>query len=439
MNDILRNKINELNEIISTNKNESNVILVEGPRQVGKTTVIRQWLEKSKSDYVEINLEKNRRHALAINQCEDFEQFTEWLKDTFRFNPNGKQVLFIDEAQESKQLGSFVRFMKEDWKNTLSILTGSMMSRLFREGVRYPVGRVHTLAIQPFSFSEFLLAKQHDELAKLVQEKKISHISPNRHHLLIEELNYYLQIGGLPKVALAHAHHHDPDKILAEILANYRQDFIRVFGEEQGYLFDRCLQAVADHVGSPSKLTQAILANEPGYRKLEAVYARIEAWRMIYLSNQRSAQPEGSTTLHPKRYLFDMGILAKLRSTAIPPLDLLKTQEATHRTVLGGILENFVAFHLLSWQTQVQGWKRDSAGIEIDFIIKTTQGVFPIECKASFKSKETHLKALKAYMQEYKIKLGFLVNLAKFEIKKYPFGEIIVIPAYAIEALPRFL
>ena len=74
-------------------------------------------------------------------------------------------------AQESRMLGSFVRFMKEAWAHATVILSGSTLRRLFRAHTRYPVGRVRHLVLGPFSFSEFLRALDKTHLAAEVPRR----------------------------------------------------------------------------------------------------------------------------------------------------------------------------------------------------------------------------------------------------------------------------
>ncbi len=421
-----------------TQDQESKVILIEGPRQVGKTTMALQCLQQNRLPFLNLNLEKDLRHQAALDRCVDFNDFTLWLKDEFDFVPGGSKILFIDEAQESRQLGRFVRFMKEDWVNTKTILTGSMMTRLFHDDIRYPVGRVQTLAIQPLSFFEYLAALGKNEWLDFLKSGELA-LSVLRHERILVEFNRYLKIGGLPQVIKDFLAGKKYQETLKEIFENYRQDFMRVYGQDQGLLFEKAVQAVADHVGSPSKMTQALPIEDRQYKAMAAVYTRLEAWRMIYTSLQRGSQPEGTSAFHPKRYLFDMGLLNQLRSLGVPEIDVLKTREPQHRQSLGGIFENAVAFGLVSLNMSLTGFKKASAGMEIDFIAKVDGQVVPIECKAALKTKETHLTGLKTYMREYGLKTGVIVNAAAFEVRSYDFGNILVLPIYALEALPEVL
>jgi len=328
--------------------------------------------------------------------------------------------------------------MKEEWRHTTTILTGSMMTRLFHDDIRFPVGRVTTIHVQPFSFFEYLAAAKKNEWLVFLEKGEIG-ISESRHERLVAEFNRYLKVGGLPEVLKSFLAGQKFEDALQEIFEQYRQDFMRVYGQDQGHFFEKALQAVADHVGSPSKLTQALPLADKNYKSLNAVYSRLESWRMILASLQRGSQPEGATAFHPKRYLFDLGLLNQLRSMGVPDIDVLKTSEPTHRQALGGVFENFTAFCLTFLGIPLSGFKKSATGIEIDFVAKIADRMVPIECKASLKTKETHLTGLKIYMREYGLDLGVIVNAAPFQIKTYDFGKILTVPIYALEALPEIL
>ena len=256
---------------------------------------------------------------------------------------------------------------------------------------------------------------------------------------MLENVDTYLQTGGLPEVLKAQLKNENPEIVMRQIFENYRQDFMRVFGEELAYLFENALRGVADHVGSPSKISQAVSHQDSAYRKMSEIFTRLENWHMIYLSQQRGSYPEGTTLMHPKRYLFDLGLLNKLRTTGTPSFKVLENVESAHRKTLGGIIENFVAFHLMGSGFELCGFRKDAAGLEIDFVIKHKNLMIPLECKASLRSKDSHLKGLKIYMREFNQEIGILVSLAPFEIHKFSSGIIIRLPFYAIEALPELL
>ena len=146
----------EIRRFIADGTPHKPVLLLEGARQVGKTRLVERVLQESGRPVTQVNLERDALTRSAFDDCREFAEFTDLLRDRFDFVADAGQVLFIDEAQESRMLGSFVRFMKEEWRSATVILSGSTLTRLFRPHTRYPVGRVRRFILGPFSFSEFL-------------------------------------------------------------------------------------------------------------------------------------------------------------------------------------------------------------------------------------------------------------------------------------------
>ena len=155
------------------------VLLVEGARQVGKTTLVSEAL-KNKPRSVVLNLERDALARSSIDACRQFSDFEELLEDEYGYTGRDGRVLFFDEAQESIRLGGFVRVMKEEWSRATVVLSGSTLTRLFRDDTRYPVGRVERLIVRPFSFSEFLSAIDKPHLANLLLEGDLKNISVPR-------------------------------------------------------------------------------------------------------------------------------------------------------------------------------------------------------------------------------------------------------------------
>ena len=148
----------EVSEFLQDSSANKNVLLVEGARQVGKSSLVCNALANVGCVSYSLNLERDSRLCFLIDDCHDFKDFEVLLKDRVGFDPAKGEALFIDEAQESRRLGGFVRFMKEEWHQVSVILSGSTLARLFREDQRYPVGRVDRIVVGSFCFSEFLEA-----------------------------------------------------------------------------------------------------------------------------------------------------------------------------------------------------------------------------------------------------------------------------------------
>ena len=412
------------------------VLLVEGARQVGKTMLVQNSLVASGKRAVTVNLERDALLCSAIDTCAEFKEFAEVLRDRTGFSGDSDSVLFVDEAQESTRLGRFVRFMKEEWRKATVILTGSTLQRLFRPEVRYPVGRVRTMVLWPFSFTEFLRASGDGHLADEIASGDLR-LSAPRHEHILSLYDRYLETGGLPAVVNARSAGEDYLSVRAQIMAGYRRDFLRIFGEDAIEIVDACLRSVANFVGGVSKNTSVVPS--PGTRmneRINGIFARLESWHLLLRSEQRGPSDAASHAYLPKRYLFDTGMLRQLRESAVPSIGILRSLTAITRLPLGGILENQTAIELAKLSETLAGWKRSSAGGEIDFVAKIAGRTLPVECKASLSVNARHLKGIAGYLRDYGEKTGVVVCFAAFSTVKLDAGRrIIVLPAYFLERI----
>ena len=430
-----------LSSFICSGERHKNVLLVEGARQVGKTCLVEHAIAASGKMACSANLERDTRLRSLIDGCQDFAEFQQVLADRLKFSPGPDSLLFIDESQESRQLGRFVRFMKEDWRDATVILSGSTLSRLFRDDSRYPVGRVQQVVVSPFSFSEYLDAIGEGTLAAFVRGHELP-VTPARHERLLELFDGFLTTGGLPAAVLAYAAGLDHREVLAQIAADYERDFIRIFGERDADIVTACFRSVANFVGSPSKNTTVIPS--PGTTinaRINEVFARLQAWHLVLRSDQKGPSPDSSHAYLPKRYLFDTGLLRHFRELGMPSISVLKTRTAMARGPLGGGLENQVAVELARTGFTLCGWKKTPSGGEIDFLLTRKRQTVPVECKACLSLDGRSFRGIAEYLQEYDQPLGVIVSFAPYGITEIASSgsrrrrRVVMLPAPLLERL----
>jgi len=432
---IERQKDRILETFIRDEQPYKSVLLVEGARQVGKTCLVQNALQKSSMPAYTVNLERDSLLQSEIDESRDFSEFQELLQDRLGFEGGSRSIIFFDEAQESRKLGRYVRFMKEEWEKTTTILSGSTLCRLFRPDTRYPVGRVRRLILWPFAFSEYLKAGGKEHLAKEILSAS-PRISEKRHQTLLSLYDQYLKTGGLPAVVHAYFAAEDYQRRRAEIIADYEQDFVRIFGERSIDIAKACLRSVANFVGGVSKNSTVVpTVTTQINARINEIFTRLEGWHMIIRSDQKGPSPHASHQYRPKRYLFDTGILRHLRESTVPSIDILHTLSAAARTPLGGVLENQTAVDILRFSDSVSGWKKSSAGTEIDFIVKKGDECIPVECKASLSINKRHLKGLLDYLSLFSLNRGIIVSFAPRSSMTIANKTVHNIPAYMLERL----
>ncbi len=424
-----------LQRFILDKTSHKSVLLIEGARQVGKTWLVQHALRKAGKPSFEVNLELDSLLRADIDDTRDFREFNDLLEDRLGFSGGSNCVLFIDEAQESRALGRYVRFMKEQWPKTTSILSGSTLTRLFRGDTRYPVGRVQTLVLWPFTFSDFLRAGDKPHLAREILEQSVE-VTRKRHETLLALYDNYLEVGGLPLVVRTFFSEGDYRKVRAQIIADYDQDFIRLFGEESMYIVRGCLRSVANFAGGVSKNTAVIPSPTTSLnQRINEIFTRLESWHLVIRSEQGGPSPQGSYGYLPKRYLFDTGILRHLRESSVPSIRVLGTISSAARTPLGGVLENQIAVDLVRSTDAVSGWKKSSVGTEIDFVLKGKATSIPVECKAALKISKRHLKGVADYLGLYSLPRGYIVSFAPRTSIDFEHRTIQNIPAYFAETV----
>lgn len=116
--------------------------------------MIGQVLKKLDCRTFSFDLEKDRLFRRDLDATESFGDLKALLN--LRHGIQDGDVLFIDEAQESRKLAEYIKSFKEDWPDLRVVLTGSSMNRLFDSGIRVPVGRTRSFCLYGFSFTEFV-------------------------------------------------------------------------------------------------------------------------------------------------------------------------------------------------------------------------------------------------------------------------------------------
>jgi len=403
------------------------VIIIEGARQVGKSYLVNDVLQSLKHSCHSFDFEKHARVRRQIDRTTDFHDFQTLFIDQYGVKKG--DILFFDEAQECASLANYIKSFKEDWPEVKVILTGSSMNRLFSKGKRIPVGRMRSLCVFPFSFIEFLKHLRGNDLPDFIKSCP-ENIPSSRHELLLKYFDEYIGVGGYPEAVQAYKDAQSPYEVIDEIIAFLSEDFARK-EEHHPRLFQNAIQAVADHIGGPSKYTH-INTNKYQVRK---VIEAMKAWHIVLEVEQRALDPQKRNFL-PKRYLHDIGVINRQRTMMIPKISIIKTIDPALRTPLGGLFENAVLLNLLEGESAYKSigtWKKgNNTDIEIDFVLDIPEErvSIPIECKAALKLYDRHFKNIVHYLNATQQSFGILISAAPFQVKTLGNKTMINLPVY---------
>jgi predicted AAA+ superfamily ATPase len=319
--------------------------------------------------------------------------------------------------------------MKEQWRRGRAILSGSSMSQLFSQEVRYPVGRTIRYKIAPLTFVEFLLALEKNFLYEQVMTwKPEQELSLFAHQELLTYADLYLKVGGLPEVVSTFINGRDYRRLRKKIILEQEEDFYRKAGLLQKYLFMDAFKGVANNLGYPSKFTHIADKKEEAKRILNL----LESWHLVLTIEQHNLA--STSYLHPKRYLYDLGVAQDMRNLPFPELSILNTANSNLRTQLGGILENFVLLNFGNhqlWKQNISSWRASTQDrLEVDFVWRFNDLVIPIECKSAVKISGKHFASLSNFLATMQLNFAVLISAAPYQLHKINGKTFVNLPLY---------
>ena len=360
-----------LNELQSEiNKPEIDILL--GPRQVGKTTLLKQLLEHAiKAGHKAAFFDLEQPGVLAGFNRSD--------KEIIELIRQSGEVIFIDEFQYIQNASKIFKALFDSDIKIKIICSGSSSLEIHRHLKESLAGRRFLFRIYPLQYAEL---KAHD--------KKSS-------------LSGYLCYGGMPGVT-----HIDSDQrkqqILLELLSSYiLKDIKSLVKEDNIRAFNHLLYLLAENQGSTisvhSLANSVKLSAKAIDRYLDILEETYVNFRVYSFSNNLGNELKKSC----KTYLYDLGVRNAI---------LKDFSSVSARPDKGVIYETAVFLKLqtmLAPNTEIKFW-RTKAGDEVDFIFLKNRKPIPIEVKARLSNLDPP-KGLQRFLARYKmVKLAYCFN-----------------------------
>lgn len=340
------------------------VILLTGPRQVGKTTLLNSIAEPGRS-YV--TLDDLDARALAESDPALFLQ---------RYRP----PIIIDEVQYAPNLFSQIKIIvDQSKKNGLFWLTGSQKFHLMQSVTESLAGRVAILELNGFSQAE--INDQADlALPFLPTENWLSHARQRAREIGLDALYKKIWRGSYPRVIAEP--NISTDLFYSSYIQTYIQrdikEIIKISSEKSFYNFIRVIAARTSQL-----LNYADIARDVGIdqKTAKAWLSALEASGLVYLLQPYHNNLTNRLIKTPKLYFLDTGLCSYLTKWSTP-------QALEAGAFSGAILETWVVSELLKsyWyngKTPYFYFYRDKDQKEIDLVIEQDNYLYPIEIKKS--------------------------------------------------------
>jgi len=339
------------------------VLLVTGPRQVGKTTVLRQMCEPKRT-YV--SLDDPMIRELAVH-------------DPVLFLQRYKPPLLIDEIQYAPQLLPFIKMnVDNSGKNGEYWLTGSQMFHLMKNVSESLAGRVGIIPLLGLSYHE--ICREKDSGAFIPDKDVLLSKAETTNPLKLNEAFNLIFTGSMP--ALYVDAKPDREMFFSSYIGTYLQRDVRDLtqvGDELAFL--RFLSSVAARTAQ--EVNYADLAKDTGISAPTAKHwmSILVTSGLVYLIRPYFNNALKRIIKSPKMYFLDTGLCAYLTKWASP-----ETLEAG--AMSGAIFETWVVSEIIKSYYNVGKqpplyFYRDKEQREIDLIIERDNKLYPMEIKKS--------------------------------------------------------
>ena len=137
---------------------EKKALCVIGARQIGKTTIIREFARQNYEHFVEINfITEPQAHKIFEGDLTAemiIENLTAYKMQ--QMEP-GNTLIFFDEIQECPNARCAIKFLVEDGRFDY-IESGSLLGVRYKEVKSYPVGFEEICYMYPLTFEEYAVA-----------------------------------------------------------------------------------------------------------------------------------------------------------------------------------------------------------------------------------------------------------------------------------------
>lgn len=413
-------------------------LLVQGPRQVGKTWLLKKFGETEFENYAYFNFEEHP----------ELKQFFSLTKDVKRIIQNlalasgktiaaQKTLLIFDEIQECNEALNALKYFQENAPEYAVVCAGSLLGVALSRGASFPVGKVDFMELYPLTFFEFLSVAAPELLNYLKNIQTIEPIPDLFYNHLLEKLKMFFISGGMPEAVVAILDKQDVEltqQVLDNILKAYVLDFSKHIHNKDIPKIGFIWSSIPSQLARENKkfLYQSVKKGARAREYENALLWLLQAG-LVYkvFRNKKPALPLSAydDVAAFKIYLKDIGLLRRLAL-----LDPVAIREGNRlfTEFKGALSENFV---LQGLTPQFEGMPRywtSQSKAEVDFLIQYKNEIFPIEVKSD---ENVRSKSLTMFGQKYNPRLRIRYSLKNLKQDK----DFVNIPMFLVDDTKKIM
>ena len=370
------------------NDTKKKALCIVGARQIGKTTLVRQFGNENYENFIEINFITDSRATEIFSDSLDADSIitnmTAYIQKSME---PGKTLILLDEIQECPNARTAIKFLVEDGRFDY-IETGSLLGVKYNDVRSYPVGFEEIYHMYPMDFEEYAIANG-------VQQSTIDHlrecfeqrtpVSESIHNTMMKLFYSYIVVGGMPQTVNIYVETHDIGKVIAnqkEILELYSLDIAKYAVGNDKIKIKAIFDSIPSQLNDKNRRFILTKIDEHGRQNRYENSFEWLAYAGVALPCYNVTAPQPPLKLNEKHNLFklfmgDTGLLCAACMENIQ-FDILQGNLEIN---LGSILENIAAQAIKSNGFNLNYFDSKKYG-ELDFVIQNGMGIDLIEIKS---------------------------------------------------------
>jgi len=359
------------------------IIAIIGPRQSGKTTLMK-------------NIFGNLKNAVFLDfeDRETLEMFNEDIRSFIDLYVKKYDYLFIDEFHYAKEGGKQLKYIYDNHKTKI-IISGSSATSLSIHSIKYLVGRIFVFHLYPFSFAEFLRYKN-PELCEIYLKRKLTKPIIDR---IVPYFNEFCIFGGYPRVILS-KDKNEKETVLRNIYNTYfLKEIKEILNLPEDHKLSKLIYALALQTGNIINYNELSDITGFNYKDLLNYMNILEKTFITIRSQPFHTNKRTELVKAPKIFFVDNGFRNIVAKNFSPIKD---------RQDKGILYENFIASELMKKNIDIKYWRTKSKA-EVDFVIESGGKIIPIEIKSSL-TKPKSTRSFTSFIEKYKPKKAIIFS-----------------------------
>ena len=367
-------------------------LIVKGGRQVGKTTSILAFAKSHYKHVVNINFAIDTQYKTIFDNGYDVDNVIaniSLINTNLSFVP-GSTLIFFDELQACPACATSLKAFKIDGRYDV-ICSGSLMGINYHEIESNSVGYKEDYMMYSLDFEEFLWANGYkgDVIDRLLGHMmNLQPLSTVEMNVMMSLFRNYIIIGGMPAVVSQYVEKKNFTgslKLQRQLLIDYEEDITKYAeGLDKGRI-KNVFHHIPIFLARDNKKFQI---TKVAHHARNRDYVGVVDWlddagivNVCYCLDQVALPLKGNyNPSHFKLYFKDTGLLvAALDDEAQEDLRVNRN----FNTYKGAIYENIIAETLVKQGYNLFFFRNEKSTIEMDFFVRDTKSLIPVEVKAN--------------------------------------------------------